>query len=65
MNLHKFTASSGFKGVYKRGSRWEASISPNRKYLYLGIFDTSDEAALAYNAAALIHYGVFARLNDV
>jgi hypothetical protein len=35
------------------------------KTRYLGSFKNEDEAAVAYNAAALKTWGEFARLNDV
>lgn len=56
---------SGFKGVrlIARTGRWIAEIRPNRKTIYLGTFATPDDAARAYDAAAVEHYGEFARLN--
>lgn len=59
--------TSIYKGVswYKAGQQWQAHIYPNRKSIYLGRFDSEEEAALAYNEAAILHYGEFARLNEV
>ncbi|RYE96053.1 MAG: hypothetical protein EOO77_41705 [Oxalobacteraceae bacterium] len=56
--------ASRFKGVglHKVG-RWNARITVDGKNLHLGMFDHEEDAARAYDAAAIIHYGQFARLN--
>ena len=57
--------TSGFKGVAWRGdtSRWRAYIYLDGRRRNLGHFDTPEEAALAYDTAAIEHFGEFARLN--
>lgn len=70
---HQNTFNSGsriddkYKGVfqYRDGVRWVAQIGFNYHTHHLGIFDTPELAALAYNEAALKYYGEFAYLNDV
>lgn len=60
------SGTSGFKGVsrHKRGSgAWQASIRVDGKLIFLGRFSTAEEAARAYDAAALKYFGRFARLN--
>lgn len=54
-----------FKGVnpVSGGSRWRAEIVVDTKPLYLGAYDTAEDAALAYDAKARELFGVFARLN--
>jgi hypothetical protein len=57
--------TSGFKGVTlnKRTGKWEAQILPQGRHIRLGSFEDPEEAARAYDAAALLHFGEFARLN--
>jgi hypothetical protein len=59
--------SSGYKGVTYNRKRhvWQAYITADLKHLYLGAFSDAREAALAYNVAATLHHGEFARLNEV
>lgn len=58
-------AQSRFKGVTRTDSRvgWTAMISVNGRQIYLGRFRDEEEAARAYDAAALEHFGLFAALN--
>lgn len=57
--------TSGFKGVSWRKdiSRWVAYIRADGARHHLGTFDTAEEAAGAYDAAALTAWGEFAALN--
>jgi hypothetical protein len=55
--------TTGYKGVYRRGSKWVAKINKNRKQIHLGQFDSPKDAAKAYDSGALIHFGDFAKLN--
>lgn len=56
---------SKYKGVTYRKSRgkYQAQIKVNYKYIYLGCFYNENDAARAYNSAALKHFGSFAYLN--
>lgn len=59
---------SGFRGVaFQRfrggGGRWKAEIAKNGKRIYLGLFQTAEDAADAYDKAAADLYGPSANLN--
>lgn len=60
-------ASSHFKGVswYAPLRKWTAQICFNQRDTRLGYYDSEDEAARAYNAAARQLFGEFARMNPV
>lgn len=57
--------ASQFKGLWRKNSRWAATIYWNGKSKYLGSYLTEIEAALAYNKAALEMHGEFAHLNQI
>lgn len=63
-NSHK-DASSRYLGVSWDSARnlWIAQIYINKKNTRLGAFKIEEEAARAYDTAATIHHGQFARLN--
>lgn len=54
---------SGIKGVRwnKSANKWVAEIKANGDRIYLGCFDTPEEAGASYDAAAKRHHGDFAR----
>jgi hypothetical protein len=60
-------STSRHKGVSwdKRRSKWVAHVHVDGRTRYLGRYASEDEAALAYNAAAVEAWGEFARLNIV
>lgn len=54
-----------YKGVYpsRNKIKFYAHIQIEGKNVSLGVFDTEKDAAGAYDQAAIVHYGEFARLN--
>lgn len=66
-NSSRHSDSAGkYKGVTRLPSgRYRAIIGVNYKVLYLGSFDTAEQAAQAYNDAAKIHFGEFASFNKI
>lgn len=52
---------TGLKGVSKRRYNYEARISIDGKQIALGWFKTAEQAHAAYVAAAVEHFGEFAR----
>ncbi len=64
-NSAGYSKKTVYKGVEVRNTGYVAKIGMNYKTIYLGFFKTEEEAALAYNKAALKHYGRFAKVNEV
>ena len=59
-------STTGIKGVhYHKGhKKYTARIQFKRKRIALGDFKTKQEAAIAYNEAAIKYFGEFARINS-
>ncbi|MFK5165264.1 AP2/ERF family transcription factor, partial [Propionibacterium freudenreichii] len=56
-NRNKIIAQSGFKGVkISPTNRWIASIGHQKKVIYLGTFDTKEDAHNSYCEAASIFH---------
>jgi hypothetical protein len=66
LNRQRTYAASGYRGVYFSGyvaDRWRACIRTPQGLIHLGTFSTPEEAALAYDKAAIQYNGAFAFLN--
>lgn len=55
--------SSRFKGVTPERGRWRAQIHHHKRPIWLGVFDTEEEAARVYDVAARSIFGDCAYLN--
>jgi hypothetical protein len=66
-NRKKPEGNNKYKGVrlQETSKRFRAVIRVNGKYISLGGYATEEEAAMAYNEAAYIYFGKFAKLNKV
>lgn len=51
--------TTGLKGVGRHRGRWRASLGRHGRTVHLGMFDTAEEAATAYCAAANAYFGEF------
>jgi hypothetical protein len=58
--------TSNYKGVSldQNKIKYRADIMHDGKHEYLGLFETADQAAIAYNIAAVKYFGEFARPNN-
>lgn len=58
---------TGYKGVHfeKTRKKYRVRIGVNYKRIDGGFFDTAIEAAKKYNELAKLHFGEFARLNNI
>jgi hypothetical protein len=59
------SSTSGYKGVtYDRQTgQWKAQLTHQYRNIHLGRYPTPEDAARAYDAAAVKLHGVYARLN--
>lgn len=61
----KSSSKAGYTGVYKENNRYRAVISINRKSVHIGMYDTPEEAALAYNKKSRELYGEDGKVNII
>lgn len=65
VSKRKYKNKSGVIIEYKAHPAWFSSIKYNGKYICLGRFKNEEDAAKAYNEAALKYHGEFARINQL
>ena len=64
-NTRKHHSKSGFRGVYKEGDRYRATLYNRSERIDIGFFQTPEEAALAYNQKSMEIFGRTRSLNKV
>lgn len=64
VNAIRTKQASGVRGVYKRRNRWSAQIMMGHKRIWLGTYNTKEQAAEAYRKAAIDIHGEFARFDQ-
>lgn len=63
--MRKTSSNTGFTGVYREHRRFRAVISLDGKAKHIGMFDTAEEAAAAYNKVSKEHFGEEGKINKV
>jgi len=61
----KTSSKTGYTGVYSENNRFRAVISVNRKSVHIGMFNTPEEAALAYNKKSKELFGENGKQNVI
>ena len=63
VNSKQRVSKTGFRGVSRVKNSYQAGITVNEKFVYLGLFKTPEEAHLAYVEAATRYFGEFADMH--
>ncbi|MDX1912782.1 MAG: hypothetical protein SFV22_14925 [Saprospiraceae bacterium] len=63
--MRKTSSNTGYTGVYREHRRFRAVISVQGKAIHIGMFDTAEEAAIAYNKASREYFGEDGKINKV
>lgn len=61
----KTSSKTGYTGVYQEGKRYRAVISVDSKAMHLGMYDTPEEAAMAYNKKSKEVFGPEGKINVI
>lgn len=61
----KTSSKTGYTGVYREHKRYRAVISVNGKSVHIGMFDSLEEAAAAYNKISKETFGDEGKINKV
>lgn len=63
--MRKTSSNTGYTGVYREHRRYRAVISVNGKAKHIGMFNTAEEAAAAYNKVSKEIFGDEGKINKV
>jgi hypothetical protein len=63
--MRKTSSNTGFTGVYREHRRFRAVISVAGKAKHIGMYDTAEEAASAYNKVSKEYFGPEGKINKV
>jgi hypothetical protein len=61
----KTSSRTGYTGVYQEHNRFRAVISEKGKSIHIGMFDSAEDAAVAYNKLSKEMYGEEGKINKV
>jgi len=61
----KSSSRAGYTGVYQESTRYRAVISYKGKSIHIGMYDTAEEAADAYNKKSKEYYGSDGKINSI
>ena len=61
----KSSSRAGYTGVYQESTRYRAVISYKGKSIHIGMYDTAEEAADAYNKKSKEYYGNDGKINVI
>lgn len=61
----KSSSRAGYTGVYQESTRYRAVISYKGKSIHIGMYDTAEEAADAYNKKSKEYYGSEGKINVI
>ena len=61
----KSSSRAGYTGVYQESTRYRAVISYKGKSIHIGMYDTAEEAADAYNQKSKEYYGKDGKINVI
>lgn len=64
-NTKKHHSKAGFRGVYKEGGKYRATLYNRNERIDLGFYDSAEEAAKAYNVKSEEIFGRTRSLNRV
>jgi hypothetical protein len=64
-NTKKHHSKSGFRGVYREGERFRATLYNKSERIDIGFFETAEEAAVAYNQKSTEIFGRTRSLNKI